>query len=55
MKIFQNLDKYWQRYKSNILYSGLDEKKKTGKIRPFDEEFYSSLDGMYYNGIPVYY
>jgi hypothetical protein len=55
MKIFQNLDKYWQRYKSNILYSGLDEKKKTGKIRPFDEKFYSSLDGMYYNGIPVYY
>ena len=55
MKIFKDLDRYWQKYKSVTLYSGLDKKKKSGKIRPFDEEFYSRLDGMYYNGIPVYY
>ena len=55
MKIFKELDRYWQKYKSVTLYSELDKKKKAGKIRPFDEEFYSKLDGMYYNGIPVYY
>ena len=55
MRIFENLDRYWQKYKSSVLYSGLEDKKKSGKIRPFDEEFYSSLDGMYYNGVPVYY
>ena len=55
MKILENLDKYWQKYKSAVLYSGLDEKKHSGKIRPFDEEFYSSIEGKYYNGIPVYY
>lgn len=55
MRIFKNLNECWQRYKSNVLYSGIEEKKKTGKIRPFDEEFYASLNGMYYNGIPVYY
>ena len=55
MRLFQNIDRYWQRYKSNVLYSGLEEYKASGKIRPFDEEFYSSLEGMYYNGIPVYY
>ena len=55
MKAFKSLDAYWQRYKSVKLYSGLDKKKKSGLIRPFDEEFYSSLDGKYYNGIPVYY
>ena len=55
MKFFQDLNKYWQRYKSNVLYSGLAENEKNGKIRTFDDEFYSSLKGMYYNGIPVYY
>ena len=55
MKLIENVDRFWQRYKSVTLYSSLDEKQKSGKIRPFDEEFYSKLKGMYYNGIPVYY
>lgn len=55
MKLIENVDRFWQRYKSVTLYSSLDEKQKSGKIRPFDEEFYSTLKGMYYNGIPVYY
>ena len=55
MKLIENVDRFWQRYKSVTLYSSLEEKQKSGKIRPFDEEFYSKLKGMYYNGIPVYY
>lgn len=55
MKIFENLNTIRQNYKSAMLYSGLAEKKKAGIIRPFDEEFYAGLNGMYYNGIPVYY
>jgi hypothetical protein len=28
---------------------------KNGNIKPFDEEFYSQFDNMYYNGLPIYY
>ncbi len=55
MKIYENLNTIRQNYKSAMLYSGLAEKKKSGIIRPFDEEFYAELNGKYYNGIPVYY
>ena len=27
---------------------------KNGNIRHFDEEFYSTFDDMYYNGLPIY-
>lgn len=28
---------------------------KQGDIRFFDDEFYQNFDGMYYNGLPIYY
>lgn len=34
------------------LYNALIRK---GKIIKFDENFYSKFDGMYYNGLPIYY
>lgn len=55
MKIFKYLNDLRQEYKYNMLYSGLEQKKQSGIIRPFDDEFYSSIEGKYFNGIPVYY
>ena len=55
MKVFSKLNQIRQNYKGAILYSGLSQKKLSGEIRAFDEEFYASLKGKYYNGIPVYY
>lgn len=55
MKLFSNIDKFWQRYKSITLYSRLAKKQDNGTVKPFDQEFYKKLSGMYYNGIPVYY
>ncbi len=55
MKIFSKLNQIRQNYKADMLYSGLDQKKQSGEIRAFDDEFYASLKGKYYNGIPVYY
>lgn len=55
MKIFKYINDLRQEYKYNTLYSGLEQKKQAGIIRPFDDEFYSSIEGKYFNGIPVYY
>ena len=55
MRIFKHIDNLRQRYKSIVLYSGLQEKQLAGTIRPFDDEFYSSIEGKYYNGLPIYY
>lgn len=55
MKLFNEINKFRQNCKSERLYSGLKTKKETGEIRPFDDEFYASISGKYYNGLPVYY
>ena len=55
MKIFDKINDLRQNYKYTMLYSGLYEKKNSGIIRPFDKEFYTGLEGKYFNGIPVYY
>ena len=55
MKIFKMIDDLRQHNKHVTLYSGLEEKKNLGIVKSFDEEFYSSLKGKYFNGIPVYY
>ena len=55
MKIFKYINDLRQTYKHNMLNFGLAEKKKAGIIRPFDEEFFNSIEGKYFNGIPVYY
>ena len=28
---------------------------EAGLIKPFDSSFYAQFDGMYYNGLPIYY
>ena len=28
---------------------------KSGKAKPFDDEFFAKFEGMYYHGLPVYY
>ena len=55
MKIFSKLNKSMQEYKAAVLYGGLHEKKESGQIKAFDDEFYAGLQGKYYNGLPVYY
>ena len=32
-----------------------DKYIQKGLIKKFDDEFYSQFDGMYYNGLPIYY
>ena len=55
MKIFSKLNKSMQEYKAAVLYGGLYEKKESGQIKAFDDEFYAGIQGKYYNGLPVYY
>ena len=55
MKIFSKLNKSMQEYKAAVLYGGLHEKKESGQIKAFDDEFYAGIQGKYYNGLPVYY
>ena len=41
--------------KSKLFIRGYNQNFKKGNIRKFDEEFFSQFEGMYFEGLPVYF
>ena len=57
--IIKLLIKSIRKYRASVAYQKLDNLYEkyiaSGDIKKFDDEFYKQFDGMFFDGIPVYY